>query len=216
MTEEDFILGRTFIRTYEKTIDLVNRQMVIKNSNPIPVPTVPEDAPEIALILEEPMEIAHGQISICKLRLGDKIVKTKSDVMVWSNVSSGISVGWTLSTVDEDFCVYASVLNSTGSSLLLEKGQSMARCASVEVKLLVGATPCCETNSTETFSFDKDVVSFEKVNSSTSSYSSSRSPTDILSDKSEFPTDGLREESKPLILPAISQLAEKLNPKDYK
>ena len=75
MTEEDFILGRTFIRTYEVTIDLVNRQMIIKNPNPIPVPTVPENAPESALVLEEPTEIANGQISICKLRLRDKIVK---------------------------------------------------------------------------------------------------------------------------------------------
>ena len=95
--------------------------MLIKNPNPIPVPTVPENAPESALILEEPIEVAHGQISTCKLRLRDKIVKTKTDVMVWSNDNSGISVGWTLSTVDEDFCVYASVLNSTGSSLLLKK-----------------------------------------------------------------------------------------------
>ena len=142
----------------------MNRQMIIKNPNPIPAPTVPENAPESALVLEEPMEIANGQISICKLRLRDKISKTKTDVMVWSNDNSGISVGWTLSTVDEDFCVYASVLNSNGSSQLLENGQSMARCASVEVKLLVGATPCCKTNLNETFCSDDNVVSFEKIN----------------------------------------------------
>ena len=105
--------------------------MWIRNSDPHPVPTVPANAPTASLELDEPITVATGDISVCKLKLKDKTTKPKTDVMIWSNGNSDIVVGWTLSTVDEDYCVFASVLNTSRSTLVLKKGQALAQCASV-------------------------------------------------------------------------------------
>ena len=45
LTREDFILGRTFIRTHDVLLDLNQRTMTIRRPKPHLVAAVPEDAP---------------------------------------------------------------------------------------------------------------------------------------------------------------------------
>ena len=69
----------------------------------------------------------------------------------------------------------------------------------------------------------KNDLCSEKLNSfSTTSCSTSASPSDILSGKSQFPTDDLKldleveNEQPELILPEIEQLKDGLTPQEYK
>ena len=145
-----------------------------------------------------------GEIALCKLRLKDtKVFKNrKTDVMIGSDDNSDIVVGWTLATVDTEGCTVASILNVSGGTLSLKEGQSMARCAVIRTANFNS----CNNNLNLEMTCDNDRVEAIK---SYSSYSTC-SPDDVLSNWSEFPTDGLQEEVK-RTLPDIERLKERLN-----
>ena len=199
LCDEDFILGRTFIRMHDVLLDLNRREMVIRNPNPCPVAAVSENAVEAEMELAEAVVTESGQIALCKLRLKDtKVFKNrKTDVMIGSDDNSDIVIGWTLATVDTEGCTVASVLNVSGGTLRLKEGQSMARCAVIRTANFNS----CISNVNLEMTCDNDRVEAIK---SCSSYSTC-SPDDVLSNRSEFPTDGLREEVK-RTLPDIERL----------
>ena len=90
--------------------------------------------------------------------------------------------------MDTEGCTVASVLNVSGGTLHLKEGQSMARCAVVRTANFNS----CISNLNLERTCDNDRVEAIK---SCSSYSTC-SPDNVLSKRSEFPTDGLREEVK--------------------
>ena len=67
--EEDFILGRTFIRSHDILLDLNQRRMTIRRPDPKPLPVVPEEAPVAGLELAESLEIQPAEILVCKLKV---------------------------------------------------------------------------------------------------------------------------------------------------
>ena len=78
----------------------------------------------------------------------------------------------------------ASVLNISGGTLRLKEGQSMARCAVIRTAYF---NSCVSDLNSETICVSDRVEAIKSF----SSYSTC-SPDDVLSNRSEFPTDGLR------------------------
>ena len=63
LPQEDFILGRTFIRTHDVFLDLNQRTMTIRRHKPHLVPAVSEDAPQAHLELAEDVTIEPAGIN---------------------------------------------------------------------------------------------------------------------------------------------------------
>ena len=194
LPQEDFILGRTFIRTHDVLLDLNQRTMPLRRPKPHLVPAVPEDAPQAQLELAEDVTVEPAGINYIDLQLkyGSGDLFESSDVMIWSDDNSNLIVGRTLATIDSRGRTVATLLNLTQQPITLSRGSPVASCPLIETQDL-----SIETEQTQNQKFDEsdkvDIVNSlnEMINScfNSSSSTSNASPTDVFASNSKFPTD---------------------------
>ena len=207
LLEEDFILGRTFIRAHDVLVDLNQRRMTIRRPDPKPVAVVGEDTPVAQLFLRENMEVPPQDLAVCALtaKYDPENPLLNTDVMIWSEEQNQFVIGRTLATVDSRGDTFATILNISDVPLKLERGTFVANCAKLETHYLEEIIDSCVGDGNNN----------RKEN--LCSYCSSSTPTDILSGKSHFPTDAYHEPPDPqkLHLPDIEKLKDRLEPEQF-
>ncbi len=218
--EDDFLLGRTFIREFDVLIDLREKKIIIRDLDArwrlCRKETMGSFNERIKLVLDSSAVLAPGQITLCKLKLMQAANKFKHDqqkcvipLKDMRREAVCMSAGRTLA-LTKGGRLAVPMLNPTDKQMTLRKGQKVAY--ALPAKSEVIDLNVVEANCRKERCQDCQDRKVSKVEGTVKSIASSiNSETTMSSGRSFFP--GKEELKQPDVLPDLSDLEDKLSTK---